>query len=277
MLTVIRVDTYDDALKLVNDNQYGNGTAIFTRDGGAARQYQFDVNVGMVGINVPIPVPVAVLQLRRLEGLALRRPPHVRPRGHPVLYAGQGRDLALAGPRHLEGRPRLPADALARESPQPTMAIEERTRVQGVTDWRPRPTLTGSDYASPDVYEEERERLFYRGWFCIGRADEVPASGDYLVRDVVGESVFVVRNRDGALRAFYNVCAHRGTKLLDDEPACGQALARRSSARITPGRTTSTASSSATPNVHEDEQFERCATTRLHARSRSGSTAASCS
>ncbi|HYL41432.1 MAG TPA: CoA-acylating methylmalonate-semialdehyde dehydrogenase [Candidatus Binatus sp.] len=59
VLTVTRVATYDDALRLVNDNPYGNGTAIFTRDGGAARQYQFDANVGMVGINVPIPVPVA--------------------------------------------------------------------------------------------------------------------------------------------------------------------------------------------------------------------------
>jgi malonate-semialdehyde dehydrogenase (acetylating)/methylmalonate-semialdehyde dehydrogenase len=59
VLTVTRVASYDDALKLVNENPYGNGTAIFTRDGGAARQYQFDVNVGMVGINVPIPVPVA--------------------------------------------------------------------------------------------------------------------------------------------------------------------------------------------------------------------------
>jgi malonate-semialdehyde dehydrogenase (acetylating)/methylmalonate-semialdehyde dehydrogenase len=59
VLTITRVETYDDALRLVNENQYGNGTAIFTRDGGAARQYQFDVNVGMVGINVPIPVPVA--------------------------------------------------------------------------------------------------------------------------------------------------------------------------------------------------------------------------
>jgi malonate-semialdehyde dehydrogenase (acetylating)/methylmalonate-semialdehyde dehydrogenase len=59
VLTVMRVDTYEEALRLVNENPYGNGTAIFTRDGGAARQYQFDVNVGMVGINVPIPVPVA--------------------------------------------------------------------------------------------------------------------------------------------------------------------------------------------------------------------------
>jgi malonate-semialdehyde dehydrogenase (acetylating)/methylmalonate-semialdehyde dehydrogenase len=59
VLTVTRVATYDEGLALVNDNPYGNGTAIFTRDGGAARQFQFDVNVGMVGINVPIPVPVA--------------------------------------------------------------------------------------------------------------------------------------------------------------------------------------------------------------------------
>jgi malonate-semialdehyde dehydrogenase (acetylating)/methylmalonate-semialdehyde dehydrogenase len=59
VLTVVRVDSYDEALQLVNDNPYGNGTAIFTRDGGAARSFQFDVNVGMVGINVPIPVPVS--------------------------------------------------------------------------------------------------------------------------------------------------------------------------------------------------------------------------
>ena len=59
VLSVVRVDTYDEALRLVNDNPYGNGTAIFTRDGGAARQFQFDCNVGMVGVNVPIPVPVS--------------------------------------------------------------------------------------------------------------------------------------------------------------------------------------------------------------------------
>jgi malonate-semialdehyde dehydrogenase (acetylating)/methylmalonate-semialdehyde dehydrogenase len=59
VLTVVRVKTYQEAVKLVNENPYGNGTAIFTRDGGAARQFQFEVNAGMVGINVPIPVPVA--------------------------------------------------------------------------------------------------------------------------------------------------------------------------------------------------------------------------
>ena len=59
VLVITRVEGYEAGLKLINDNQYGNGTAIFTRDGGVARQFQFDVQVGMVGINVPIPVPVS--------------------------------------------------------------------------------------------------------------------------------------------------------------------------------------------------------------------------
>ena len=59
VLSVVRVDSYDEAVRLVNDNPYGNGTAIFTRDGGAARRFQYDAVCGMVGINVPIPVPVA--------------------------------------------------------------------------------------------------------------------------------------------------------------------------------------------------------------------------
>ena len=58
VLSVVRVETYADAVKLVNDNPFGNGVAIFTRDGGAARQFEFDVEAGMVGVNVPIPVPV---------------------------------------------------------------------------------------------------------------------------------------------------------------------------------------------------------------------------
>ena len=59
VLGVTRVATYEEALRLVNESPYGNGVAIFTRDGGAARQFQFEVQAGMVGVNVPIPVPVA--------------------------------------------------------------------------------------------------------------------------------------------------------------------------------------------------------------------------
>jgi malonate-semialdehyde dehydrogenase (acetylating)/methylmalonate-semialdehyde dehydrogenase len=59
VLAVSRVDTYEEGLRMINASPFGNGTAIFTRDGGAARQFQFDCDAGMVGINVPIPVPVA--------------------------------------------------------------------------------------------------------------------------------------------------------------------------------------------------------------------------
>ncbi|GAA4702711.1 CoA-acylating methylmalonate-semialdehyde dehydrogenase [Pseudonocardia yuanmonensis] len=59
VLSVVRVDTYADAVELINSNPYGNGTAIFTNDGGAARRFQNEVEVGMIGINVPVPVPMA--------------------------------------------------------------------------------------------------------------------------------------------------------------------------------------------------------------------------
>lgn len=59
VLTMVRVDTFDEAIKLVNDHEYGNGTSIFTRDGDAAREFAHGIEVGMVGINVPIPVPLA--------------------------------------------------------------------------------------------------------------------------------------------------------------------------------------------------------------------------
>jgi malonate-semialdehyde dehydrogenase (acetylating)/methylmalonate-semialdehyde dehydrogenase len=59
VLSFVRVATFDAALELVNANPYGNGTAIFTRDGGAARRYQTECSVGMVGVNIAIPVPVA--------------------------------------------------------------------------------------------------------------------------------------------------------------------------------------------------------------------------
>ena len=58
VLSVVRVDTFEEAVKLVNDNQFANGVAIFTRDGKSAREFEYAIEVGMVGVNVPIPVPV---------------------------------------------------------------------------------------------------------------------------------------------------------------------------------------------------------------------------
>ena len=59
VLSTVRTEHYEDAIKLINDNQYGNGTAVFTNDGGAARKFQNEIQVGMVGVNVPIPVPLS--------------------------------------------------------------------------------------------------------------------------------------------------------------------------------------------------------------------------
>ena len=59
VLAVVRVASFDEALQLINDHEFGNGTSIFTRDGDTARQFEENVKVGMVGVNVPIPVPMA--------------------------------------------------------------------------------------------------------------------------------------------------------------------------------------------------------------------------
>ena len=136
------------------------------------------------------------------------------------------------------------------------MVAEERVRVRTEPTWEPRPTLAGRDYASAEVYEDERERLFFSTWVCIGRSAEVPETGDYLVRDLAGESIFVVRNAAGRLRAFYNVCAHRGTKLLDDEPACGH-LGKALKCPYHAWSYDLDGRLLATPNVAEDELFER--------------------
>jgi len=81
-------------------------------------------------------------------------------------------------------------------------------------------TMPGRYYTSPDVFALERERIFTRHWICIGRAASLAARGDYVLADVAGESLIVLRDQSGELRAFYNVCRHRGTRLCAE--ASGQ-------------------------------------------------------
>ena len=94
----------------MNENPYGNGTAIFTRDGGAARQFQFEAEAGMVGINVPIPVPVAYYSFGGWKASLFGDTTSTGRRGSTSTPAA-GRHLALARPGHLEGRPGLSANA----------------------------------------------------------------------------------------------------------------------------------------------------------------------
>src|SRR5919109_4916505 len=77
-------------------------------------------------------------------------------------------------------------------------------------------TLSRDYYFSDEIFERERARIFHHEWFCAGREEELPNAGDYLVLDVAGESVLLVRTREGELRAHYNVCRHRGCQLVLD-------------------------------------------------------------
>ena len=87
--------------------------------------------------------------------------------------------------------------------------------VTSKTDSSAHPGLPGRDYHSPEIYELEKERVFFRNWFCVGREEQIPNAGDFLTEEVAGESLIATRTREGQLRAFYNVCSHRGTKLCE--------------------------------------------------------------
>jgi Rieske 2Fe-2S family protein len=76
------------------------------------------------------------------------------------------------------------------------------------------PTLPRDCYLSEPLYQREKEAIFCREWFCVGRDEEVPEPGDYLLLEVTGESVLVVRTREGTIRAHYNLCRHRGSQLV---------------------------------------------------------------
>src|SRR5450755_2144917 len=72
-------------------------------------------------------------------------------------------------------------------------------------------TLPGRYYTDPKIFQQELETFFCQMWFCGLRAEQIPNSGDYQLCEVAGESIIVIRENGGALRAFYNVCRHRGT------------------------------------------------------------------
>lgn len=77
-------------------------------------------------------------------------------------------------------------------------------------------TLPREAYLSAEQFAREKERIFCREWVCVGREEELAAPGDYVVKDVAGESILVVRTREGELRAHYNVCRHRGSQLVPE-------------------------------------------------------------
>src|SRR5205085_8872065 len=79
-------------------------------------------------------------------------------------------------------------------------------------------------FVSPELFEEEQEKIFARHWVLIGHQSEVGKAGDYFVREAAGESLIIARDKSGEVRAFYNVCRHRGTRLCEEDGGHGGAI-----------------------------------------------------
>lgn len=77
-------------------------------------------------------------------------------------------------------------------------------------------TLERQYYTSDSIYQAELERIFYKSWICVGRAEQIPNPGDYFVRSIGDENLIITRDRQGEIHAFYNVCRHRGTRLCEE-------------------------------------------------------------
>ncbi len=77
-------------------------------------------------------------------------------------------------------------------------------------------TLPGRYFTSPDIFAEETEKIFLQRWLCVGREARIARPGQYFLQPIGGESVIVLRDRQGTVRAFYNVCRHRGTRLCEE-------------------------------------------------------------
>ena len=78
-------------------------------------------------------------------------------------------------------------------------------------------------FVSPEIFAKEQENIFSRNWLLVGHQSQIPDAGDYVVQQVIGESLIVIRDKSGEIRGFFNVCRHRGTRLKED--ACGHASA----------------------------------------------------
>lgn len=86
-----------------------------------------------------------------------------------------------------------------------------------MSNFIPQKTLPREYYASTTVFEQEMEHIFQAKWICIGRAEQIPNPGDYFLQPVGQENLIIIRGQDGRIRAFYNVCRHRGTRMCTAE------------------------------------------------------------
>ena len=75
-------------------------------------------------------------------------------------------------------------------------------------------SLPASFFTDPTIFELEKEKIFFRSWLFAGHSTDIQNPGDYFITDIFGHSIFLIRDKDGAIRGYYNVCRHRGHELL---------------------------------------------------------------
>ena len=85
-------------------------------------------------------------------------------------------------------------------------------------------TLPQRYFVSPDIFAEEEEKIFSAQWVLVGHQSQIAKAGDYFVQEVAGESIIVTRDQKEAVRAFYNVCRHRGTRLCEEQSGHSAAI-----------------------------------------------------
>jgi Rieske 2Fe-2S family protein len=102
--------------------------------------------------------------------------------------------------------------------------IDAPPRTDHPVEDAPWPTLPGRDYHAAEVFEREREQVFSRDWYCIGRSSSLDGPGAYASVEVAGEPLIWIRDEAGTARAFANTCRHRGTRLLDGEGRLNRAI-----------------------------------------------------
>src|SRR5215469_4045813 len=78
-------------------------------------------------------------------------------------------------------------------------------------------TLPARYYTDPAIFHDELERFYCQSWVCAGRSEQCANPGDYFLREVAGESIIITRDANHKIRAFYNICRHRGTRLVTEE------------------------------------------------------------
>jgi hypothetical protein len=180
VLSVVRVESYDEAVALINANRFANGTAIFTRDGGTARQFEFDIEVGMVGVNVPIPVPIGAYSFGGWKNSLFGDSHIYGPESVHFYTRSEGRDHPLAQPVRVPGQPGLPEQSLIGASAMTDTLIETATDAATATyadrhgTRHPLPDLD----ADAQVRADDRAHVFH-SWSAQALIDPLPiAAGE---------------------------------------------------------------------------------------------------